>query len=77
MKEQANTDSTKTQILGHPEFRVSVANFGPISSGSVDLRPLTVFVGPSNTGKDLFRHSDLCPTPDLRRFPTASGRKSP
>ena len=31
--------------------RVSVRNFGPIAEGSVDLRPLTVFVGPSNTGK--------------------------
>lgn len=31
--------------------RVEVENFGPIRSGAVDLRPLTVFVGPSNTGK--------------------------
>ena len=32
-------------------FRLDVANFGPIVKASVDLRPLTVFVGPSNTGK--------------------------
>lgn len=30
---------------------VSVKNFGPIAEGSVDLKPLTIFVGPSNTGK--------------------------
>lgn len=31
--------------------RVSVKNFGPIAEGSVDLKPLTIFIGPSNTGK--------------------------
>lgn len=31
--------------------RIKVANFGPIANAAVDLRPLTVFVGPSNTGK--------------------------
>ena len=31
--------------------RLDVSNFGPIAEASVDLRPLTVFVGPSNTGK--------------------------
>lgn len=30
---------------------VKVSNFGPIASGSVELRPLTVFFGPSNSGK--------------------------
>ena len=30
---------------------LSVADFGPIVEATVDLRPLTVFVGPSNTGK--------------------------
>ncbi len=32
-------------------FKLSVTNFGPIASAEIDLRPLTVFVGPSNTGK--------------------------
>ncbi len=31
--------------------RLEVSNFGPISEANVELRPLTVFVGPSNTGK--------------------------
>ncbi len=30
---------------------ISVKNFGPMAEGSVDLKPLTIFVGPSNTGK--------------------------
>ena len=33
----------------HLELKVS--NFGPISEASIDLRPMSVFVGPSNTGK--------------------------
>ena len=34
--------------------RIEVSNFGPIKSGSVDLRPLTIFIGPGNTGKTFF-----------------------
>lgn len=30
---------------------VEVKNFGPILEGNIELRPMTVFVGPSNTGK--------------------------
>ena len=40
--------------LTHPDVRISARDFGAIASGSVDLRPLTVFVGPSNTGKTYF-----------------------
>ena len=32
-------------------YRIDVKDFGPIARASVDFRPLTVFVGPSNTGK--------------------------
>ena len=32
-------------------IRLEASNFGPIVNAKVDLRPLTVFVGPSNTGK--------------------------
>ena len=32
-------------------LELEVSNFGPIVKANVDLRPLTVFVGPSNTGK--------------------------
>ena len=32
-------------------IELEVANYGPIVEAKLDLRPLTVFVGPSNTGK--------------------------
>ncbi|WP_423928099.1 hypothetical protein [Candidatus Palauibacter sp.] len=32
-------------------LRLQVENFGPIAKGDVELRPLTVFVGPSGSGK--------------------------
>lgn len=32
-------------------MRLSVTDFGPIAAAEIDLRPLTIFVGPSNTGK--------------------------
>lgn len=31
--------------------QIEAVNFGPIVSAKIDLRPMTVFVGPSNTGK--------------------------
>lgn len=31
--------------------RLEVANFGPVSNAELELRPLTVFAGPSNAGK--------------------------
>jgi predicted ATPase len=33
------------------ELEVEVENFGPISSGRVRLKPLTIFIGPNNSGK--------------------------
>ena len=39
-----------TPIQKEP-LQLSVSNFGPIAKAEIDLRPLTVFVGPSNTGK--------------------------
>ena len=40
---------TDEQLAGG--YCLDVANFGPIVRANVDLRPLTVFIGPSNTGK--------------------------
>ena len=33
------------------DLKVDITNFGPVSKGSVRLKPLTVFVGPNNSGK--------------------------
>ena len=38
----------------HPKVEITVKNFGPIAEANIDLRPLTVLVGPSNTGKTYF-----------------------
>ena len=54
MKTHGSTETTETQISTPPNVRISAENFGPIANGTVDLRPLTVFVGPSNTGKTYF-----------------------
>ena len=35
----------------HSSYRFQVRDFGPIERASIDVRPLTIFVGPSNTGK--------------------------
>ena len=32
-------------------YHLNVQDFGPVARAEVDLRPLTIFVGPSNTGK--------------------------
>lgn len=33
------------------KLSLGVKSFGPISSGMVDLKPLTIFIGPNNSGK--------------------------
>ena len=38
-------------IRQSPNVHIAVENFGPIERAEIDLRPLTVFVGESNTGK--------------------------
>ncbi len=74
------TDKTGSQPFSG-EYRLNVENFGPISKASVALRPLTVFIGPSNTGKSYlsiliyalhqcFESMDLSPYAySPRRFP--------
>ena len=47
----AVVDSPSVRSPKIPDIRISVENFGPIERGSIGLRPLNVFVGPSNTGK--------------------------
>ena len=38
-------------MIERKNLELSVRDFGPIARAEIDLRPLTVFVGPSNTGK--------------------------
>ena len=43
-----------SEISKHLNVEISVKNFGPIAEATINLHPLTVFVGPSNTGKTYF-----------------------
>ena len=43
-----------TRNIQPPNVHIEVQNFGPIEQAEIDLRPLTVFVGESNTGKTYF-----------------------
>ena len=54
MKKPKEPTPRDTQMSISPEVRISVKDLGPIASGTIDLWPLTVFVGPSNTGKTYF-----------------------
>ena len=47
----ATNEAPRDTPLGRDNYRLDVTDFGPIAKASVELRPLTVFVGPSNTGK--------------------------
>ena len=38
-------------LPNHKPVELKVTNFGPITKAEVQLRPLTVFIGPSGTGK--------------------------
>lgn len=42
------------ELTNRDLLTVSVQEFGPISQATVNLRPLTIFVGRSNTGKTYF-----------------------
>ncbi len=43
--------ANETPQFGQPNVRLEVQDFGPVAHANIQLRPLTVFVGPSNTGK--------------------------
>lgn len=51
---EAPPAASKAPQFEPPNIRLEVQNFGPLAQASVELRPLTVFAGPSNTGKTYF-----------------------
>ena len=55
-------------------LNIQVTNFGPIVEADVDLRPFTLFVGPSNTGKSYLA---IMIYALHRRFSGSSGRFPP
>ena len=61
-------------------LELKVTDFGPIAKAEIDLRPLTVFIGPSNTGKSylailIYALHSLFERP--ADFPPRPSRKSP
>jgi predicted ATPase len=38
----------------HDKFNIKIENFGPIKNANIYIKPLTVFVGPNNSGKSFF-----------------------
>ena len=45
-------EEPKTDTLHGPNLILDVENFGPIAEAkNIEFKPMTVFVGPSNTGK--------------------------
>ena len=62
--------------------QVRVKDFGPISQASVDIKPLTVFIGPNNSGKSYLALAVYClsrtlsvspPFRGIRRWPYGGG----
>ena len=65
----------KPHHISQLSYSLKVRDFGPIAEANVTLRPLTVFVGPSNTGKSYLAtliyalhrcFRDTTPLPDMR-----------
>lgn len=44
-RKQTTKDTTRFDL------KIHIKNFGPVSKGSIHLKPLTIFIGPNNSGK--------------------------
>ena len=51
MNDNVDADAADILVPTQRKLQIDVRNFGPIAAGQVEVRPLTIFVGPSNTGK--------------------------
>jgi predicted ATPase len=41
----------KKEQIKRPDLKIGIKDFGPIAEGEIELKPLTVFIGPNNSGK--------------------------
>jgi len=68
---------------GNGLLELEVSDFGPVIEARIDLRPLTVFVGPSNTGKSYLAiliyalHQVFSGDRYFRGYPTPLNRDGP
>lgn len=51
MADKEQTSLVEVEEKKKIDLKIEIENFGPISSGEITLKPLTVFVGPNNSGK--------------------------
>ncbi|HEY1352809.1 MAG TPA: hypothetical protein VGF67_24605 [Ktedonobacteraceae bacterium] len=51
-------------------MKMTVHNLGPLREAKVDVKPLTIFVGPNNTGKTWLAHTraSICGSPGLLSY---------
>lgn len=70
----ATEGQSRRTPAGQANYRLDVTDFGPIARANVEFRPLTVLVGPSNTGKSYLAvlayalHRSLAGAPDVDVF---------
>ena len=53
MREQTQSTKTdsETELINKRSMTIKIENFGPILEGTINLKPLTIFVGPNGCGK--------------------------
>ena len=70
-RKQTVKDTTKLDL------KIHIKNFGPVSEGSIHLKPLTIFIGPNNSGKSYVAtliHSIISAQNKSNIFRMASGK---
>ena len=50
-KTQPTETALKTEPYNEKNLSIKIENFGPVAMGAVNLKPLTIFVGPNGCGK--------------------------
>jgi predicted ATPase len=61
-------------------MEIAVQRFGPIESGSVPIKPLTVFIGPNNSGKSYFAmlaYAAAMAAPPFHEYHVSGAAQSP
>ena len=76
MQAREQVSETEVEEKKKIDLRIEVEDFGPISSGEITLKPLTVFIGPNNSGKSyaamlihsIFRSYAMASLPKITPF---------
>jgi predicted ATPase len=38
-------------MANNPALKIAIQDFGPVNRGEIEVRPLTILIGPNNSGK--------------------------